>query len=382
MICSIKKLASLAITASLLLSCTNSSYHLAQVDNPPFYPNTVFQSYENLSFPKFKALKEKYQLDTLFHGETDEFKRILLLRNWIHEHIKIDDIGPYPGDGSCESILDNALKGAGYHCGHFMVVQNAIMNAYGYVTRCIGAGPGGADGKEYHHGIDEIWLNTYHKWFLSDAKYNHHFEKNVRLPEGQRIPLSALEVRDAYLKNKAADITLVKGAERIPVEYDEQYRENKEEFARTYAWIEWDKYNNRYTIFPEDSAELIMYGDAYFKSHTWIWDDKPHWAYNTKFMNLVADRHAIEWTPNTISSKVSIGGNKAIIHLTSNTPNFKTYQVKELPGGMWENIPDSVEIDLKREKYEMVFRAENLAGVTGPEHKIIITKYCCPNKNI
>jgi len=357
----------LAALVMLHCSCTAQKYHEVKVDNPLFYPNTVFKSYENLNSPKFNALKEKYQLDTIFHGETDEFKRILLLRNWIHEHIKIDDIGPYPGDGSCESILDNALKGAGFHCGHFMVVQNAIMNAYGYVTRCIGAGPGGADGKEYHHGINEIWLNTYHKWFLSDAKYNHHFEK-----EG--IPLSALEVRDEYLKNKAVDITMLKGPQRTPIEYDEQYHESKEEFARTYSWIEWDKYNNRYTIFPADSAELIMYGDAYFKTHTWMWDGKPHWAYNTRFMNPVADRHAIEWTPNTIASKVSIKGDKARINLISETPNFKTYQMKELPDGTWKNVPDSIEINLKKEKYEIVFRAENLAGVTGPENKIIIER--------
>ena len=29
-----------------------------------------------------------------------------------------------------------------------------------------------------HHGINEIWSNKYNKWFLSDAKYNHHFEKD------------------------------------------------------------------------------------------------------------------------------------------------------------------------------------------------------------
>ncbi len=67
--------------------------------------------------------------------------------------------GRIPAMGSCESILDNALKGSGYHCGHYMVVQNAIMNAYGYVTRCLGAGPGGTDGVQNHHGINEVWLN-------------------------------------------------------------------------------------------------------------------------------------------------------------------------------------------------------------------------------
>jgi len=185
----INKLMMPVALAVLLLKCTSSSFHEVKTDNPEFIPDTSFVSFENMASPKFSALKAKYQLDTIFHGETDELKRILLLRNWIKGQIKIDNQGPYPGDGSPESILDEAAKGHGFHCGHYMVVQNAVMNAYGYVTRCLGAGEGAPNELEVHHGINEIWLNTYHKWFLSDAKYNYHFEKNG-------IPLSALEVRD------------------------------------------------------------------------------------------------------------------------------------------------------------------------------------------
>jgi hypothetical protein len=351
----------------LIFSCTQKPFHEVKVDDPEFVPNTAFVGSEDLTSPKFQALKDKYQLDTIFHGETNELKRILLLRNWIRMHININDSGPYPGDGSCESILDHALKGSGYHCGHFMVVQNAIMNAYGYVTRCVGAGPGGIDGKDGHHGIDEIWLNSYHKWFLSDAKYDSHFEKNG-------IPLSALEVREQYLKNKAADITRVKGPDRTPVEFDEEYKTSKEEFARWYAWLEWDKYNTRYTAWPNDSAQLIMYKDAYFTNHQWIWDGKPHWAYNTAYMDLVSDRNAIEWTPNTIESKVAIEGNKALVQLISNTPNFKAYQVKESPDGNWKDVSNRVELLLEKNRNELVFHTVNLADVTGPEHKIVIER--------
>jgi tagatose-6-phosphate ketose/aldose isomerase len=358
----------LLIFMLIVFACPAQKFHLIKTDNPAFVANTVFAGYENLNDPKVKALKEKYQLDTIFHGETDEFKRILLLRNWIRKTIPINDPGPHPGDGSCESILDHALKGSGYHCGHFMVVQNAIMNAYGYVTRCLGAGPGGADSVENHHGIDEIWLNGYHKWFLSDAKYNSHFEKNG-------IPLSALEIRDEYLKNKAADIVRVKGPERTVVGFDEEYKISKEHFARTYANIEWDTYNDKYT--PDKNIEgdrgiLTMYNDDYFKHHTWLWDGKPHWAYNTKFMRLVSDRHAIEWTPNTIESTVSIEKDKALVILHSVTPNFQTYQVRKISDEDWKNVSSRVELELKDKTQEYLFRTVNLAGVSGPLYKIII----------
>jgi hypothetical protein len=89
-------------------------------------------------------------------------------------------------------------------------------------------------------------------------------------------------------------------------------------------------------------------------------------------MKLIPDRESFEWTPNVIASSVTITGNIAMIKLRSNTPNLKTYQVKELPDGAWRNIPDSVEIKLTKERNELLFRAVNLADVNGPEHKIIL----------
>ena len=256
-----------------LLSCTERQYCTKEMNNPVFRSNTEFQSYENLALPEFKHLVGKYQLDTVFHGEKDEFKRILLLRHWIKSVIAINDHGePYPGSGYAEGILDAALKGQGFHCGHFMIVQNAIMNAFGYVTRTLGAGPGIKGGPDGHHGANEIWLNKYHKWFLSDAKYDHHFEKDG-------IPLSALEVRNEYLKNKAADIVMVKGPGRTLTDIDPENGTSKEQYAQTFTWIEWHGYNDMFSAWPNYRELLIMYNDEYFKTHTWIWDGKPHWAY-------------------------------------------------------------------------------------------------------
>jgi len=151
----------------VMLICKGKEYRVVEVKNPIFIKNTAFNHSEDLSSPKFQKLINKYQLDSIFHGEIDEFKRILLLRYWIKTVIKIEDYGdPYPGDGYVEGILDAALEGTGFHCGHFMKVQNAIMNAYGYVTRTLGAGPGVIGGPDGHHGINEIWLNKYKNGFF------------------------------------------------------------------------------------------------------------------------------------------------------------------------------------------------------------------------
>ncbi|PID92288.1 MAG: hypothetical protein CSA96_03980, partial [Bacteroidetes bacterium] len=357
----------LCLTLCLLLaSCGNKEYVLEATNNLPYKPNTEFMGYEDMSHPGFQHLIEKYQLDTVFHGETDEFKRILLLRHWIKSVIPIDDHGdPYPGNGFAEAILDEALKGQGYHCGHFMVVQNAVMNAYGYVTRTLGAGPGVEGGPSGHHGINEIWLNDYGKWFLSDAKYDHHFEKDG-------IPLSALEVRDHYLKNKAADIVKVKGPERTPIDKDPETGTTKERSAQTYTWIEYHTWNDVFTAWPNHKTLLSMYEDEYVKNHTWIWGDGPHWAYDTDFLRLVKSRDAIEWTPNTLASKTAIEGNEASIRLFSEIPNLREYQMKESATGKWKKVDDQVCIELSKKRHELVFRTVNVRGITGPEHSIAI----------
>src|SRR6476659_9056682 len=125
----------LVASGLLVVSCTTPKFHEVKVDNPGFFANTIFKSYEDSSFPRFEALREKYQLDTIFHGEKDEFKRILLLRHWIYKTIPIGI--PPPGDFTAEGILDEALKGVKFWCSYFMIVHNEVMNACGYVPRVI-----------------------------------------------------------------------------------------------------------------------------------------------------------------------------------------------------------------------------------------------------
>lgn len=357
------------VLAVSLSACGLKNYDAVEINNPVFIPNTEFKSFEDLTSPKFRHLIEKYRLDTVVQNETDEFKRILLLRHWIKSVIKIDDYGdPYPGGGYAEGILDAALKGHGFHCGHFMIVQNAIMNAFGYVTRTLGAGPGVKGGPDGHHGINEIWLNKYNKWFLSDAKYDHHFEQNG-------IPLSALEIRDSFLKNRAADIIKVKGPERAPFDIDRETGLSKEQNAQTYTWIEWHGYNDMFAAWPDYHELLIMYQDDFFKNHIWIWDGKPHWAYaKPEFMKLVQEKNKLYWTPNTITSKTEINRKIAHIILRSETPNLKEYQLKDVKTGQWNKVLDDFTIGLKKREYRLVFRTVNLADVKGPEHVIVIKR--------
>lgn len=347
--------------------CKQQVYYAEQVSNPEYRENTMFRLAEDIALPRFDSLRTKFQLDTALKNETDELKRILLLRNWIRNHIPNDDNKQYySGNGYPDKIIDAGLRGEGFHCAHYMAVQNGIMNEYGYVTRCIGSGPGVAGAPDQHHGINEIWLNSYHKWFLSDAKYDHHFEKNG-------VPLSALEVRAEYIKNKAADINMVKGPNRTITEIDPVVHRTKESFAKTYTWIEWNVYNDKLSYWPASRKDLLlMYRDDYTRNNTWLWDGHPHWAYNTEFVVYTDSASAVEWTPNIIRSKVLVNGNTADILLTSNTPNFKEYEMKDAGSGEWKLCDSILALPLSKDRYELAFRSVNKAGVYGPVNTVII----------
>lgn len=356
----------------LLAGCDSTQpFHQAAVDNPEFIPNKIFVNYKDSSYPMFRHIKEKYKLDTIFHGEQDEFKRILLLRHWIKKTVPLtpDGIVLTSEDNSAESILDDALKGNSFHCAYFMIVHTEVMNACGYPARVINADEGELNSPHQiaHHGTNEVWSNTYHKWFFSDAMFDCHFEKNG-------IPLSALEIRDEYLKNKSADVVMVYGPERKPIEmYPDKNERTKEIFTKVFTWIAWFKQSDIYSNWDNGISYLIMYEDDYFKTHKWIRvDGKPHWAYGSKYLMVSTDRKELYWTPNTITSKAEIEGEKATIKLNSATPFFKSYQMKDAPDGNWKDISDSLEVSLKKAKNEMIFRTVNLEGITGPEHKIII----------
>ncbi len=115
---------------------------LVAVDNPQYCGNEMFRAFENYYSPRIRQLRSRYHLDAVVVGEADEWKRILLLRHWIRSNTAIDNDNPTPTRGDTFAILDAALKGGKFHCTHFSIVQHAVLNSFGYVTRRLGCGPG------------------------------------------------------------------------------------------------------------------------------------------------------------------------------------------------------------------------------------------------
>jgi len=352
------------VTTSWTSAEESGHFDVVPVDNPKYCGNELFRAFENYYSPRIRELRSRYKLDDVVAGESDEWKRILLLRHWIKSNITIDNNNPTQTRGDTFAILDAALMGGKFHCTHFSIVQHAVLNSFGYVTRRLGCGPGLKDDGG-HHGVNEVWVNKFGKWVLIDAKYDVHFEKN-------EVPLSVLEIRDELWRDGAKSVICVVGPDRRPIKPDSKTGK-LETRPDTYRWCSWETDTNRFTTFPaRPTSTLIMLEDDIFRKNTWYRDGKPHWAYNTPYLIATKRRDWIEWTPNVITSKVTIKGSKASVFLSSCTPNFRSFQ-KTDDNGIWRDCDEKVELSLnRRARNRFRFRTINLFGVAGPEHQVEI----------
>ena len=334
------------------------------VENPRYCGNELFLAFENYYSPRIKQLRSRYGLESVVTGESDEWKRILLLRHWIRSHIAIDNDNPTQTRGDTFAILDAALKGGKFHCTHFSIVQHAVLNSFGYVTRRLGCGPGLKDDGG-HHGVNEVWVNKFSKWVLIDAKYDAHFEKDG-------VPLSALEIRDEVWHDGAKSVVRVVGPDRSPMKPDSETGK-WETRPDTYRWCSWETNTNRFTTFPaRPTSTLVVLDDEIFRNNTWYRDGKPHWAYGTPYFIKTTRRDWIEWTPNVITSKVTIADDRVHVFLSSCTPNFRSFQMTDQTG-TWHDCNEQSTLSLDgRDHTCFKFRTVNLFGVTGPEHRVEI----------
>jgi len=341
------------------------AYQVVSVQNPVYRPNELFPAQEDITSPRFEEVRNKYRLDEVIAGGQDEFTRILLLRQWVHKQLVVDRSKPVPGNDAL-AYLAEGPKGAAYSCGHHMIALNAVLNAMGYVTRCLNAGPGGKEGLlTGHHGMCEVWSNDLRKWVIVDSEHDAHFEKDG-------VPLSALEIRDEVIRNGGTDVFRVDGPGRKP-----QPRERDESWGRTprtYNFVGWMLSGNVHSSWPQQRSSVeVVYDDEYWRNHTWFRGGKEHWAYKAGYFLPIRHRAWIEWTPNVLRVKTAIKGNVAQVSIASCTPNLKEYQMKS-EGGNWEAVGNTFSLQLSKPRHEWRLRSVNVMNVPGPEYRLVIQR--------
>ena len=334
----------------------------AEVSGPEVHLPEVFHGFEDYYNPRLKRLRKKYGIDGAVEGESNEFRKIIKLRHWVHSQWPIDNSQSFSGDAL--AILEKARTGAGFHCAHCMVVQEAVLSAFGLVARCLGVDRNHRDlGHSAHHGVNEVWSNDYAKWVLLDAKYDIHFERD-------RVPLSALELHEAVRADGGADVVKVKGMNRRKVPMDNPKR--PEGTVRSYWWV---SYHVRQDTFTHPhwtgGSKLVIFDNAAFRRTTWYRHSGKkrvkHWAYAADAFIPTRDRGQIEWTPGVPQFRIrQTAPGELAVQMRSATPNFKAYRFR-MDGGAWRNSADGrVRWKLREGENTLEACTRNLFGVDGP----------------
>jgi hypothetical protein len=359
-------LAILMVIVSLAsMYASQPEYVVIETENPAFRANTVFSEPEDLTSERFEIILKRYGLNKIVDGEDDEFARILLLRNWLNGYLVRDRSRPVE-NRDVLGMLEQGPRGGRFSCGHFEAVQSAVLNAMGYVTRCVLSGPEGTEARlTGSHGSNEVWCNSLCKWVMVDAEHDCHFEKNG-------MPLSALELREAGLADGGQGVVRVRGPEREPQDWGRHDQWGNT--PKSYGFISWRLQANRFSLWPDKVSSVeVVYNDEFFKQNTWHKNGKKHWAYDSGNFLRVDNRSEIYWTPNVLMLDVDISGVVALVKIKSCTPNLREYQIKR-EGGGWESVENSTSLELSRPSEEFAFRSVNLAGVTGPVYKLLIER--------
>jgi hypothetical protein len=340
----------------------------AVVEGPRFFPPQIFPGIEDYHNPRVTRIRQEYRLDDIVAGVSDEFRKLRMIRHWVHTRWPIDNNQTEGGDAF--AILEKAKKGLGFYCTHSMIVQHAVLTAMGYVARDLGVDRNHEDlGRSIHHGVTEVWSNQYAKWILMDAKHDVHYER-------AGIPLSALELHEAVRADGGKGIVMLRGIEREQVQ---DIPDAPEATPREYWWVSYYLRPNPFTEQHWTGGDrLLIPDDEGFHKTTWMRDEeigKPvkHWAYKAGAFIPVKDRQEIDWTPGVTDLRVRQRAEGDLeVSLRSATPNLETYLVRS-NGGEWKPVAgDETRWKLQPGKNRLDVRTRNLAGVEGPIASLVV----------
>lgn len=186
--------------------------------------------YEDLTDKKLKFLREKYALQELISNTPDEWSRIILLRDWVKKKIPIGAPKNVDYNFDAVDILSRSENGQTFFCSEYSTVFVQCALSIGLIARYVGLFKG--------HVVAEIWSNEFGKWVVLDVANNLHYEKN-------NIPLSAIELHEAWEYKNLSNIKALQGIERKTLR-DEEMQKYISFYHEFYVRMRNDWFSHKY----------------------------------------------------------------------------------------------------------------------------------------
>jgi len=323
---------------------------------------------------ELKRLRTDFKLDKVVADGKTEFEKFLLLKRWVRSRWNHGWNNSNPPLNAYE-ILKRAEKGETFTCGYYSHVLCECYRSLGYPSRRLSIKVNDtefpANPFNYGHTITEVWSNEFCKWIVMDADLNCYYEKDG-------IPLSALEIRRAWLKGKVDEVKQVTDEPKfvIPKRCEANpLLDNEEELKRQFLIFSSYKTMPYYHYIEIIDNFLgmpkIRWCDRYSPPQL-MCNGKPY-PQDALYVDDVRD---FNWQINRVNIALKCKGRKVVnnmvkVKLSHSMPDFAYFEVK-FDAGPWKPFKNKFIWELKFGTNRLTCRAVNIFGVRGPESYVVV----------
>jgi hypothetical protein len=341
------------------------------LDNEKIIRSNFSFFYEKYENKQLQLLRKQYNLEEIITPGKNDFEKLLLLNEWLFEHIEFGT--PPPIRPNALQILHHGLNGQTFYCTYLSFTLMQMYTSLGYTARKL---------TSVGHGTLDVWSNYWHKWIQIDPSRRSYF----RLKKSA-IPLNSNEIRREFWKNKGIDMEMVYGTEQRAEKVTLEVRErdgNMRYRPDSYKWVAYKSRNNFFEVpFAYWNYDYLIIEDEYNSKKTWMNGGKTdiREILGTK-TNRIGD---VFWTLNQAYIHIyDEGTNNLIVQLETVTPNFEPFEYS-IDEGNWYKTEENSINDGQWRKTEPLFkwalhkgqnllrtRSVNKFGVRGPEYKMVL----------
>lgn len=319
--------------------------------------------YERSEAPRLAQLRSREQLDAVVAGAPREFDAILRLRDWVAAQFPHTLPEPYPL-WDAMIILDEIRAGrTGGFCAQYSQVLLQSLASLGVPARYVEVG---TRHNPINHFPIEVWSNDYGKWVVIDADFILHYERDG-------VPLSAVEVHDAYVTGQVASITVVEGT-RAPGHPSPA--EMTERTVELYYYVRYAQKADHVFAPYEAAFDRLNEAIEVTDEHTVPWElspiISPYVSKDPLTTQRTASRAFIEAPINQLWVAPRVSGPAEVsVDLNTNMPNVAAaeYRVIDVAGaaGAWQrHVSPTFVWRVRPGERALEMRAVNRLGVAGP----------------
>ncbi len=289
------------------------SLSIQKYENPIIIKSRFSFNYERFEEPKLRILRERYNLGKVVKKGKDEFRKMVLLREWVKSQWWHGTPSKEGNKPDALHILRRVRKGEQFFCDHYSVTFIQCALSLGWNARRVAIHTSGYNG----HTVAEIWSNQYKKWIIMDTDFNIHYERNG-------IPLNALELHKIWINEGSDGIQKIKICKGKP-----RPKSNGEMLCCPWRLVD---YYYRFGItlgndFFSRAKKGKILGWDLLPPAAWWFDEKTIKIKGAKY--LTDKESELYWTLNqTYIEPKPHRANVLSVDLNTFTPNFKEFLVK------------------------------------------------------